>query len=488
MILENFKMWIGGKWVDAASGETMDVINPATEEVIARIPRGGQADVDQAVAAAKKAFPEWSRKTQVERINVAYQIAAALRKNAAELGRLDIIDHGTPAAMAAFWGMAAAGHFEYAAQVSRGVMGDVVPHSPGKLAYLQREPVGVCALIVPWNLPLMMVAWKLASALVVGNTCVVKPASIDSLAALKLGEVLEEVDLPAGAVNIISGPGSTAGEALCDHKDVDLVSFTGSCETGKRIMAIGGGTVKRMCMELGGKNPFIVLADADVDAAAGKAVMNQFMNSGMLCASPGRIYVHESRYQEFTEKFVEAAKRQVVGDPSDKRTNMGPMVSAEHRDSVESYIKSGQKDGARLVLGGKRPTAAPLDKGYFVMPTVFADVTQDMKIAREEIFGPVACIMKFSSESKVVEAANDNTFGLAAGVWTKDVPKGIRMANAIRAGSVWVNDYGVLPPEWPWGGFRESGFGKENSVIGLDSYTQIKAISVDLNVQAPHHP
>jgi acyl-CoA reductase-like NAD-dependent aldehyde dehydrogenase len=479
-LITDYKMWIGGKWVEASSGEMIPVVNPATEEIIARIQKGSQKEIDMAVKAARAAFPVWSKKPQVERIAVANQIASAIRQNAADLGRLDVIDHGTPARVAASRALGAAGQFEFAAQISRGFLGSVVPYNPAKLSYLQREPVGVCALIIPWNLPLIMLAWKLASALVVGNTCVIKPASIDSLAILKLGEILEKLDLPAGTVNIVTGPGNSVGEALATHPGVDLISFTGSCETGKRIMAVASGTVKRLCLELGGKNPLIVMGDANLDTAVGKAVASQYNNAGQLCASPGRIYVHESLYDEFTQKFVEGSKKIVVGDPQDEKTGMGPLVSAEHRDEVEGYIKSGISEGATRLLGGKRPTVPPLNRGYFVMPTVFSDVTQNMKIAREEIFGPVACIIKFSSEDEVLKAANDNVFGLCAGVFTKNVPRGIRMANELQAGTVWVNDYSGLAAEMPWGGFKESGFGKECSVLSLDSYTQVKAITVDL--------
>ncbi len=479
--MENFKMWIGGKWVNAASGKTTDVVNPANGEVVARIPRGERADVEAAIKAAANAFPGWSGKTQAERIETAYRIAAELRKDAAELGRLDTLDHGTPAMMANFMAFGAAGQFEYAAQISRGLMNDQIPQIPGKVVYLKREPIGVAALIIPWNLPLMMAAWKLASALITGNTCIVKPSNIDALAVLKMGEALERAGIPEGVVNIISGSGETVGEILATHPGVDLVSFTGSAETGKRIMELSSGTLKRLCMELGGKNPFIVMEDANLDEVIPRAAMNQYMNAGQICASPGRFYIHESLYEDFAKKFVEFSKNVVVGNPVDEKTTMGPLVTEEHRKKVEAYIESGIKEGATLLLGGKRPVTPPLDKGCFVMPTVFKDVTQDMKIAREEIFGPVACIMKFSTEDEVIAKANDNSFGLCASVWTKDVARGVRMANTIQAGTVWVNDHGALATEMPWGGFKESGFGKESSVIGLDSYTQIKAVSIDLN-------
>jgi acyl-CoA reductase-like NAD-dependent aldehyde dehydrogenase len=319
-------------------------------------------------------------------------------------------------------------------------------------------------------------------ALATGNTCIIKPPSVDSLVALKLGKILEKLALPAGTVNIVTGPGGTVGNALAAHPGIDLVSFTGSSQTGKEIMASASKNVKRLTLELGGKNPFIVLPDADLDAAVAKAVFSSYANSGQICASPGRYYIHESLYNTFAEKFVNAAKKIVVGDPSDEHTEMGPVVSAEHRATVESYVKSGIEEGARLLLGGKRPTEPPINRGYFVRPCVFGDVTQNMKIAREEIFGPVACLMKFSTEEEVIRAANDSNFALCASVWTRSAAKGLSFANAIEAGFVWINDHLIISCEQPWGGFKESGFGKESSVLSLESYTRIKAISVDLTV------
>jgi acyl-CoA reductase-like NAD-dependent aldehyde dehydrogenase len=297
---------------------------------------------------------------------------------------------------------------------------------------------------------------------------------------LKFAEILEKCNLPAGVVNIVTGPGGTVGEAMASHPDVGLVSFTGSCETGKRIMELASKTVKRVSLELGGKNPYIVLEDANLDMAVNKAVMCTQMNSGMICASPGRYYIHEKLHGEFVEKYVAGAKKWVVGDPTDEKTMMGPVVSAEHRDHIERLVKKGVEEGAKLVLGGKRPTTPPLNKGYYVLPTAFTDVIQDMTIAREEIFGPVACIMKFSDENKVIAMANDNTFGLCASVWTRNAAKGIRFASELNAGAVWINDHMIIGNELPWGGFKESGFGKENHIVGLEEYTQLKLVSLDL--------
>jgi acyl-CoA reductase-like NAD-dependent aldehyde dehydrogenase len=479
--MKQYKMWIGGKWVDAESGKTYPVFNPATEAEIAQVPLGGKADVDKAVAAARKAFPIWSKKSQAERSDIAMKIAALLRDNAEELGRIDTLDHGTPSLRAASRAAGSAQWFEWAAYNARSLMGNTIPASSNELAYLQREPVGVVALITPWNLPLLMIIQKLAPALTVGNTCIIKPPSIDSLQALKFGELLDTLGLPPGTVNIITGPGSTVGEGLASHHGVGMVAFTGSCETGKIIMSLASQTVKRLQLELGGKNPVIILDDADVNTAVFSMLMFQFANSGQICAAPGRFYVHEKVYDEFLEKVTAAARKMVVGDPADPKTQMGPLVSAEHRDKVEGYIQSAIDEGAKLVLGGKRPTAPPMNKGYFVVPTIFTNVTQKMKIAREEIFGPVVCIMeKFNSDEKVIEMANDTTFGLTSYVWTRDTARGIRFANEIQAGTVVLNNSGSGGPELPWGGYKESGIGKEGSLYGLYDYTNLKRIHVDL--------
>ena len=479
--MKQYKMWIGGKWIDAESGKTYPVFNPATEAEIAQVPLGGKADVDKAVAAARKAFPIWSKKSQAERSDIAMKIAALLRDNAEELGRIDTLDHGTPSLRAASRAAGSAQWFEWAAYNARSLMGNTIPASSNELAYLQREPVGVVALITPWNLPLLMIIQKLAPALTVGNTCIIKPPSIDSLQALKFGELLDTLGLPPGTVNIITGPGSTVGEGLASQPGVGMVAFTGSCETGKIIMSLASQTVKRLQLELGGKNPVIILDDADVNTAVFSMLMFQFANSGQICAAPGRFYVHEKVYDEFLEKETAAAKKMVVGDPADPKTQMGPLGSAEHRDKVEGYIQSAIDEGAKLVLGGKRPTAPPMNKGYYVVPTIFTNVTQKMKIAREEIFGPVVCIMeKFNSDEKVIEMANDTAFGLTSYVWTRDTARGIRFANEIQAGTVVLNNSGSGGPELPWGGYKESGIGKEGSLYGLYDYTNLKRIHVDL--------
>jgi acyl-CoA reductase-like NAD-dependent aldehyde dehydrogenase len=479
--MKNYKMWIGGQWVESASGKTYTDVNPATEEVIARLPLGGVEDVDRAVEAARKAFPIWSRKSPKERSAILNRIAASVNEGIEDLAQSEILDHGSPIPVAHVFAQMVVQHFKYAALVGESVTAEgVIKHHNNTMAYFQREPIGVCACITPWNFPLMVSA-KIAAALAAGNTCVLKPPSICALPALKLAEILSQHDLPPGAVNVVTGPGNTVGEALASHRHVGMVAFTGSHDTGATIMAAASRTVKRLFMELGGKNPFIVLQDANVDAAVGKAAFASFFNSGMVCACPGRYYIHESVYDEFVSRFVAAAKTLVVGDPTDPKTQMGPVISAEHRAKVERYIQIGIKEGATLVLGGKRPVDPPLDKGYFVMPTVFADVTQNMTIAKEEIFGPVACFMRFSSEDDVIEQANDNEYGLSASVWTRNIAKARKFANALEAGTVWVNEHmGDLDFGLPWGGFKQSGYGKENDIMGQEEYTQVKVVSLTM--------
>jgi acyl-CoA reductase-like NAD-dependent aldehyde dehydrogenase len=478
--MKSYKMWIGGKSVDAASGKTYKVVNPATEEEIAQLPLGDKADVDKAVEAARKALPVWSQKSPEERSRILKEIAASLKKHTQEFTQMDILDHGSPIGLATGFGRMTPMHFENAAELSKTIMGGAEMNiAPGLMPYLQREPIGVVACIVPWNIPLMIAA-KIAASLATGNTCVAKPPSVDSIGALQIAEIMaEHPELPPGAINVVTGPGGTVGEALAAHPGVGMVAFTGSCETGKRIMELASKTVKRLFLELGGKNPFIVLEDADLDITAAGASDALFFNTGMLCGAPGRFYIPEKLHDKFVEKFIALAKKVVVGDPNDKNTQMGPVVSAEHRDRVENFIRIGVEEGAKLVYGGKRPTEAPLNKGYYIMPAVFTDVTQQMTLAREEIFGPVACFMKYSSEDDVTKLANDNTFGLATSIWTTNQEKAIQFANAIQSGMVWVNTHNA-GGGLPWGGFKESGFGKEGGIHGLKEYTQLKGICVNL--------
>ena len=479
--MDAHKMWIGGQWMEAESGATFPVYNPATGEELARVPLGGEAEVNKAVAAARRAFPVWSRKTQNERSKLLNQFAISIRQHADEVAALETKEHGTPIADAKHIIMWSAELAEYAASACRSLMGQDIPALPNVVSYLHRVPVGVCALITPWNVPFLMMVVKMVSALGPGNTCVIKPPSINSLIGLKFAEIVAKLDLPPGTVNVITGPGGSVGNALASHPDVDLVGFTGSTATGRSIMSACSQTIKKLVAELGGKNPFIILEDADIDKAVNLFVFRQCNNAGQHCSGVGRYYVHEKVHDAFVEKFVAASKKVIVGDPADPKTVMGPVVSAEHRNSIERYVKSGIEEGANLLLGGYRPVEPPLNKGFFVLPTVFTGVTQQMKIAREEIFGPVACIMKFSDADDVVALANDNDYGLCAGVFTRDVPKAFRMGNELNVGSFFINTH-MLTPEMPWGGgVKQSGLGKEGSVVGLEEFTELKLICLALD-------
>ncbi len=490
--MQKFKMWINGKFVDADSKKTFTTRNPATGEEIAEAPLAGKSDVNKAVAAAKKAFPAWSAMAQGDRSDIVVKIAQTVRKHIPELVKLETMEHGSPSWLAEQMLKFAAGNIEYAAAIARNHMGQVLPpflnmgepgqKEPNTTAYLKREPIGVCALITPWNVPSLMIASKLAPCLAVGNTCVIKPPSINSMIALKWAEILAEAELPPGIVNIITGPGGTVGNALASHPDVGMISFTGSCETGKDILAAASQTVKRVQAELGGKNPVIILEDADLDYTAEQLVGITFQNSAQNCAAPSRLYVQEKIYDKFIDKFVAAVKKTVkVGNGTEAGTFMGPLVSEEHRTKVESYIKIGIEEGARLVYGGKRPTSPALKNGYFVMPTIFADVTQDMKIAREEIFGPVVGFHKFKTDEQALAWANDSTYGLCGSVWTKNVARGLKLTNKMEVGSTWVNQHMNLLVETPWGGFKESGLGKETGVLGLEAFTQYKLVCIKYN-------
>jgi acyl-CoA reductase-like NAD-dependent aldehyde dehydrogenase len=477
--MPNYKMWINGQWVESESGQTYTVLNPATEEPIAQVPAATRADVDKAVKAARAAAPGWAALPQAERSRLLYKIAAALTAHREEIARVDVIDHGSPISLARMQAFMASMNLEYCAQAGRALLGDSVPLRNNLLFSVQREPQGVCALIIPWNSPLLMLSSKMGAALTTGNTCVIKPAAIDSLSTLKVAEILATLDLPPGIINIVTGSGGTTGEALASHPDINMISFTGGSETGKQIMALASPTLKKLQMELGGKNPFIVLEDADIDRIIPRVAAGTCHNSGMVCATPGRFYIHEKLHDEFVERFVNEIRKVRVGDPNDEKTDMGPVVSAEHRDRVEGFIQSGIAEGANLILGGRRPSVPPFDRGYYIMPTVFTGVKPRMQIFREEIFGPVACFVKFSTDEEVIQSANDNQYGLCASVWTRDIARGLRLINRVNAGAVGVNSAHFISGETPWGGFKDSGIGVENSLHGLAEFTRLRLFSVN---------
>ncbi|HUJ69936.1 MAG TPA: aldehyde dehydrogenase family protein, partial [Syntrophorhabdales bacterium] len=385
-------------------------------------------------------------------------------------------EHGTPVMMARGFAAAGADNADYTVALSRALSGQVFPSLPSVKSYLQRVPIGVCAVITPWNVPLMMMIDMVAPALVTGNTVVLKPASVNSLLAVKFAEMMETLGLPQGVFNLVTGPGGSVGDALASHRGVDLIRFTGSSETGKEIMRVAAGTTKKVIMELGGNNPVIVCEDADVVAAATQQAGRHFGNTAQNCSTPGRYYVHEKVYKKFVDTFVEQVKKIVVGDPADEKTTMGPMANKQQMEKVEYYIESAIEEGARIVCGGKR--AATI--GYYLQPTVIADVTHDMTVAREEIFGPAAAILKFSSEEEVIRLANDSEYGLVAGVWTKDMAKALRITDELRVDSVYINMPRTMATEMTWGGnVKESGVGKSGNMCGLEEFTDLKMVCIN---------
>ncbi len=487
-MVQQFKVLINGEWKDSSTGEKLDIVNPATGEIIGQAPKCSEIEVNEAVAAAAKAAPAWAGMPMSERSKLLLASSRLIMENIEELAKLETLEQGSPIRKTMNFDVPlCAEQLEYFAGTARAIKGETLPVGPWCLSSTVREPLGVVGLITPWNFPALMVIWKLGAALVTGNTCIVKPPSTAPLTTLKLGEIMMEAGIPAGVVNVITGPGSQVGEALVQHPDVAKIGFTGDTATGKRIMKLASDTVKQVGLELGGKNAFVVLEDADVDAAVEGAIFGGFFNSGQVCAAASRFYIHESVYDEFADKYVKAAKKLKYGDTMNMETVIGPVAYKAHRDTVESYIESAKKDGATLLLGGKRPTTKETKNGYFVAPTIFGDCNNNMKMMREEIFGPVVGLAKFKTNEEVVELVNDSPFGLSASVWTKNARLGITLANQIKAGTVWINEHLIIFCETPWGGCKESGWGKDLSTMVFDEYTKVKHIYVDLN-EGPEKP
>jgi aldehyde dehydrogenase (NAD+) len=472
------KMFIGGKWVDSASGKTFPTLNPATGEPICQVAEGDKADVDLAVKAARKAFESgpWSKMNPGDRGRLLHKLADAIEEHLDELAALESLDNGKPIsdARAADLPLTLQCYRYYAGWADK-ITGQTIPINGNYFCYTRHEPVGVVGQIIPWNFPLLMQAWKWGPALACGNTVVLKPAEQTPLTALRVAQLAQEVGFPDGVLNVVPGYGPTAGAALSGHLDVDKIAFTGETTTGKIVMtAAAQSNLKRVSLELGGKSPNVVFADADLDAAIEGAYFGLFFNQGQCCCAGSRLFVQEKVYDEFVQKMVAKAKGRKVGDPFDPTTEQGPQVSQEQFDRVMGYVEAGKKDGAKMLLGGNRVG----DRGYFIQPTVFADVQDGMKIAQEEIFGPVMSILKFKDVDEVIERGNRTFYGLAAAVWTKDVSKALRLANSLRAGTVWVNCFDVFDAAAPFGGFKMSGIGRELGQYALQLYTEVKTVTV----------
>lgn len=474
------KLLINNEWVESSSGKRFETINPTTGEVICDVAEADSADVDHAVQAARQAFTsgDWAKMSATRRGELLYKLADLIEKNKEELARLETLDNGKPLndSLNIDLELVIACYRYYAGWADK-IQGKTIPIDGSYFCYTRHEPVGVVGQIIPWNFPLLMQAWKLAPALAAGNTIVMKTAEQTPLSALRVGELIIEAGFPPGVVNILSGYGPTAGAAIARHMDIDKVAFTGSTEVGHLIMeAAAKSNLKRVTLELGGKSPNIIFADADLDLAIEGAHFGLFFNQGQCCTAGSRLFVEENCYDEFVAKTVERAKQRSVGDPFDSNTEQGPQVDREQFDRVMGYIESGMREGAQMLCGGNRVG----DRGYFIQPTVFANVRDDMKIAREEIFGPVMSIIKFKDIDDVVQRANNTIYGLAAAVWTKDISKAHAIANNVRAGTVWINCYDVFNAAAPFGGFKQSGMGRELGEYGLQQYTEIKTVTMKL--------
>jgi aldehyde dehydrogenase (NAD+) len=476
------QLFIAGEWQDASTGRTFSSINPTTGRALAEIAEGGEEDIDRAVRAARQAFDdsEWTRMDARERGRILYRIAEGIEARADELARLETLDNGKPVREARMFDIAdSIDCFRYYAGWADKIEGEVLPIPGPYLNYTRREPIGVCGQIIPWNYPLQMAAWKVAPALACGNTVVLKPAEQTPLTALELARIAHEAGLPPGVLNVVPGFGETAGAALVRHPEVDKIAFTGSTAVGKIIQREAAGTLKRVSLELGGKSPNIVLADADLEAAIRGASAAIFYNTGQACTAGSRLLVDESIRDEFVGKLRARAEKLQPGDPLDPKTRLGPLVSQEQLDRVLGYVEQGRTEGAELILGGERARVDGGD-GYFLPPTIFDRVSPDMTIAREEIFGPVLAVTSFRDMDEAIEIAHRTEYGLAAAVWTRDVTKAHRVAHALRAGTVWVNMYHRLDTGSPFGGYKQSGYGRELGKHALDMYTQVKSVWVNL--------
>ena len=484
--MREYGLFIDGEFVDAASGETFETHDPSTSEVVARVARAGAEDVDRAMAAARRAFDEgpWARLSPQERTRIMLRVYERLQEAAGDLADLEMRDAGQTIRAASlflvpysteFWGYLAeaASRISYVEQVPR------FDFPTPAWEWVQREPFGVCAQIIPWNVPYMMAIWKIAPAIATGNTIVLKPAPETPVTAMELARIIQESDIPPGVVNILPGPGVPTGEAMVTDPRVDKVAFTGSTEVGRRIMQLCAPMITYATLELGGKGPNVLLDDADLDVAVPGALWAMYLDQGQICQAGTRLLVPSSLYDEVVARVVDLVEGFTTGSAHDHDSDLGPVVNRAQLERIERYIELGRREGAKLLTGGERLTGGIYGRGWYVQPTVFGDVDNSMKIAQEEIFGPVLSIIRYDGVDEAVRIANDSPYGLAAGVWSRDIPRALQVVNRLRAGTVWVNDFHLISPAAPFGGYKQSGIGREHGEWGLKNYLEVKTVHVN---------
>lgn len=484
MTVKEYKLFIDGKWVSSRTGKTWDVINPANQKVIASVALADVEDTRKAIKAARRAFDKgtWRKTSQVVRGKLLFALANAIRQKAEELAKLETLNMGKPIRESRADISDAADCFEFYGGLADKINGDIVPTPDSDIfGMVLREPVGVVGQIIPWNYPLLMAAWKLAPALATGNCCILKPAEITPLSALELANMIQEVGFPDGVVNIINGLGPVAGMELAKNDQVDKIAFTGSIEVGKQLMIASAGNVKKISLELGGKSPVIVFDDVDIPVVAEWVQFGIFVNQGEVCSATSRLYVHERVHDKFVDELTSRASKVKIGNPLDESIEMGPIASEKQLKKVMHYIDVGKKEGAEVACGGTRIEKGNLNKGYYVYPTVFTNVKNNMEIVQNEIFGPVLTVTKFRNEQEVLEMANSTRYGLAGAVFTKDINRAMRIMRDLRAGIIWVNSSQPCFHQLPWGGYKQSGIGRELGRYAVEEYTQLKQVTINMN-------